>query len=356
MCSTLLQLRPNHSIFFPQPHHVKLTHWKESEHSHSSQYIIAIPPDGRRTSLHDNRLCNKGYLILNMLPSWESCVCVYNFIVITILYAPLYLCSFTFAFFAFMASTSNIPHVFEMAKLCSHGIGIPILFSIDAHGIVVVSDLHLSIRFSLKASTIWVECEIFHPHTGLVVQTFHETSKLTDNGNVVWELGAGKYRVYGLLDSQIGVSTKILASLWSSISALSTLPVIRIKAEPSVDKVIDLFEFLNEDVLVQKIVVHDFAPLFPSASYVTPSLFRSVSLSPSVPPTSKPPQTIVQCLCRFGFMSDSKNVLKKIDDDKLKIQEVNHLPPRFDGMQLFVLPAAKSLIISNQGQVVGPHE
>ena len=112
-----------------------------------------------------------------------------------------------------MASTSNIPHVFEMAKLCSHGIGIPILFSIDAHGIVVVSDLHLSIRFSLKASTIWVECEIFHPHTGLVVQTFHETSKLTDNGNVVWELGAGKYRVYGLLDSQIGVSTKILASL-----------------------------------------------------------------------------------------------------------------------------------------------
>jgi hypothetical protein len=35
----------------------------------------------------------------------------------------------------------------------------------------------------------------------LVVQTFHETSKLTANGNVIWELGPGKYRVYGIADS-----------------------------------------------------------------------------------------------------------------------------------------------------------
>jgi hypothetical protein len=40
-------------------------------------------------------------------------------------------------------------------------------------------------------------------------------------------------------------------------------------------------------------------------------------------------------------MPGSKNVLKKIDYDKLKIQEVNHLPPRFDGTQLFVLPAVE---------------
>jgi hypothetical protein len=40
-------------------------------------------------------------------------------------------------------------------------------------------------------------------------------------------------------------------------------------------------------------------------------------------------------------MPDSKNVLKKLNYDKLQIQLVNHLPPRFDGTQLFVLPAAK---------------
>jgi hypothetical protein len=100
-----------------------------------------------------------------------------------------------------------------MAELRSHGIGVPILFPIDAQGIVVVSYLHLSIRFSLKASIIWVEREIFHPDTGLLVHTLHETSKLADNGNVVWELDAGKYRVYGLPDSHLGVSPEILTPL-----------------------------------------------------------------------------------------------------------------------------------------------
>ena len=226
-----------------------------------------------------------------------------------------------------MASTSIVPPVSEMAELRSHGIGVPILFLIDAHGIATVSGLHLSIRFSLKATTVWVEREVFHLDTRLLIKTLHETSKLTGNGNVVWELGAGKYRVYGLPDSQMGVSTKILASLRLSTSAFITPPVIRVKTESGVDNAIDLYDSLNEDVPVQKVVVHDSDPLFPSASYVTPSPSHFVPLSPSVPSTSKPPQTIVQCLCRLGSMSGSKNVLKKIDYDKLKIQEVNHLPP-----------------------------
>ena len=112
-----------------------------------------------------------------------------------------------------MASTSIIPSVSEMAELRSQGIGVPVLFSIDAHGIVVVFCLHLSIRLSLIVTTIWVEREVFHSDTGLFVQTLHETSKLTDNGTVVWEFGVEKYRIYGLLDSQMGVSIEILAPL-----------------------------------------------------------------------------------------------------------------------------------------------
>ena len=81
--------------------------------------------------------------------------------------------------------------------------------------------------------------------------------------------------------------------------------------------------------------------MFPFASYVTPSPSRSVPLSPSVPSTSKPPQPIGQCLCRLGSMPGSKSVFKKIDYDKVKIQEINHLPPRSDGIQLFVHPAVE---------------
>jgi hypothetical protein len=232
-----------------------------------------------------------------------------------------------------------------MAELRSHGV--PILFPIDAHGIASVSDLHLSIRFSLKASTIWVEREIFDPDTGLVVQTLHETSKLTDNGNVIWELGTGKYRVYGLPDSHMGVSRENLTSLRSSTSSLTTPPLISVKTEPGLDNIIDLSDSSTEDVPLQKAVVHDSPPLFPSASNVTPShspsmpSSQSVPSSPFVPSTSKPPQPIVQCLRRLRSMPGSKSILKKLDYDTLRIQEVNHLPPRFDGTQLFVLPAAE---------------
>jgi hypothetical protein len=227
-----------------------------------------------------------------------------------------------------------------MAELRSHGIGVPILFPIDAQGIAVVSELHLSIRFSFKPNTIWLEREIYHPDTGLLVHTFHETSKVTDNGDVVWELAAGKYRVSGRPDSQLGVSTEIFTPIRSSTAAFSTPPVKSVKTEPGLDNIIDLSVSSSEDLPTHKVLVDDSTHLFPFASNVTPSPSSSVPSTPSVP-TSQPTQPIVQCLRRLGSMLGRKNVMKKIDYDKIKIQEVNHLPPRFDGTQLFVLPAAE---------------
>ena len=37
-------------------------------------------------------------------------------------------------------------------------------------------------------------------------------------------------------------------------------------------------------------------------------------------------------------MPSRNNILKKLDYDTLQITEVNFLPPRFDGNQMFVLP------------------
>ena len=188
-----------------------------------------------------------------------------------------------------------------MAELCSHGFDVPILFSIGAQGIVVVSELHFSIIFSFKPSTIWVELEIFHLDIGLLVHTFHETSKVTENGDVVWEFGAGKYRVYVWPHSQMGGSTKILGPLRSSTAVFNAPSMLSVKTEPGVDNVIDLSDSSIETVLVHKAFVHDSLHLFP---------FASVPSTPSVP-TSKPPQTIVQCLRRLGSMSGSKNVFQE---------------------------------------------
>ena len=37
-------------------------------------------------------------------------------------------------------------------------------------------------------------------------------------------------------------------------------------------------------------------------------------------------------------MPARKNILKKLDYDTLQMEEVNFLPPRFDGNRMFVLP------------------
>ena len=109
-----------------------------------------------------------------------------------------------------------------MAKLRSNAKDVPILFPIGARGIAVVSELYLCLRFSLQPDTVWVDREIFDPDTGLFVRSFHESSKVTDNGNV-WELCAGKYRAVGWPASQMGVSTELHAPLQSSTGDFSTL-------------------------------------------------------------------------------------------------------------------------------------
>ena len=54
---------------------------------------------------------------------------------------------------------------------------------------------------------MWVEREIFHPETGLLVQSLRENSRLADSGSMHWDLTAGKYRVYGLPNSQVDAPT-----------------------------------------------------------------------------------------------------------------------------------------------------
>ena len=63
--------------------------------------------------------------------------------------------------------------------------------------------LHLSLPFTLVSclalqdSTIWVEREIYDSATSLLSLMMRENSRITDNGSSMWELRAGKYKVYG---------------------------------------------------------------------------------------------------------------------------------------------------------------
>ena len=239
-----------------------------------------------------------------------------------------------------MASSSTVLALSEMAELRAYGLGIPILFPISEARFACVSAVYLSIRFSFKESSILIEWEIYNLVTSLVTVTILESSKVAENGSIVWELGAGKYKVYGLTESQMGGSTQILTPFLSSTSILNTFLLARVKVELGAHVVIDISDSSDEDATTLPTPVLNPSP---SSQSPCPSTFLTLA-SPirpsehSMPSSLKPSGSIVQALRRLDSMPGSKNILKKLDYDSLKIQEVNYLPPCLDGPCIFVLP------------------
>lgn len=176
-----------------------------------------------------------------------------------------FLASFVYSFFYYMASSSFVPSVSDMAELRANGFGVPILFPIDTNGFARVSSLHLSIRFSLLDSSVWVEREIYDPLTSLLSSTMRENPILADNDSSVWELSAGKYRVYGVPQSRPQVSTEIRTSPYSSASTFTTPPSVRVKIEPGIHTVINLSDSSDCDE-----PVHSAHTVEPSSSSLRP--------------------------------------------------------------------------------------
>jgi hypothetical protein len=80
----------------------------------------------------------------------------------------------------------------------------------------------------MQDRTIWVEREIYDIDTSLLSLTMHEIPIVADNGSSMWELGAGKYRVYGLPDFSTNASTEFRTPPHSSASTFNTPPVAQL--------------------------------------------------------------------------------------------------------------------------------
>jgi hypothetical protein len=233
-----------------------------------------------------------------------------------------FLASFVYSVFNYMASSSFVPSVSNMAELRANGFGVPILFPIDTSGFARVSSLQLSIRFSLFDSSVWVEREIHDPLTSLLSSTMRENPIPADKGSYVWDLPAGKYRVYGVPQFRPQVSTEIRTPPYSSASTFNTPLGVTVNIEPGIHTVIHLSDSSDGDEPVYS--AHEVEP---SSSSLRPPSVTPPLLSPLPPSNSKPTFSIVQCLRTLSSMPGSKNILKKLDYSTLRIEEVNFLPP-----------------------------
>ena len=88
-----------------------------------------------------------------------------------------------------MASTSFMPSLSEMAEIRSNGLGVPIFFLVGEDGLDTVTTLHISIRFGLQDTSLWIKMGFmtliplpFHtsclrcPSTPMMAQSFGPSS------------------------------------------------------------------------------------------------------------------------------------------------------------------------------------
>ena len=146
-----------------------------------------------------------------------------------------------------MASTSFMPSLSEMAEIRSNGMGVPILFPIGEDGLATVIALHISIRFGLQDTSLWVEREVYDPHTSILSHIVPEVSKHSEDGSIIWTLKSGRYRVYGLITFQMSIPTQLVTPHQSSTCTMTSPPTVRVKIELGVQTVIDLSESSKDD-------------------------------------------------------------------------------------------------------------
>ena len=165
-----------------------------------------------------------------------------------------------------------------------------------------------------------------------------ENSIFADNALSMWEFAVGKYKVYKILESWSHISIEILTPPYSTVSTFNIPSNVRVKIELGVHTIIHLSASSHGGDLVHSAPAIEPSLSSPRPPSVTPLLVNLNPMCHFPPSSSTPSMSILQCLCTLASMPGQKNIIKKLDYDTLQIQEVNFLPPHFNGNLMFVFP------------------
>jgi hypothetical protein len=194
-----------------------------------------------------------------------------------------------------------------------------------------VTSQRLSSRFGFNENTINVEEDIFDVVTSELTHTLGHILHRDENNNMFWILHPGSYRVYGLTESQMAVSTEILTPGSSSTCTIQ-IPMprdVKVKIEPGLDtpivknsRVESVITFSSDD---------DVSPTKPPPQVIVGGD------APKVYHLSQDTVSIVPLLKKLVGMPGRKNILKKIDYSVIRHECVDYLPAVFDGAVIFEL-------------------
>jgi hypothetical protein len=141
-----------------------------------------------------------------------------------------------------MASENIGPFCTSFATIQADGDGVPISFPLGSDGLALVSTVFLGFRFQLNIASLHIDEEVFDSIFGDVIHTIGQIPMCNGDGKH-WLLRPGRFRLYGLSESTMAVSTKLAPSLRSPSSTNHTPVSSRMKVEPNVESI----TILNDD-------------------------------------------------------------------------------------------------------------
>jgi hypothetical protein len=192
-----------------------------------------------------------------------------------------------------------------LAVLYADGVRVPLTFRMQENGLAYVTSQSLSIRFGFREDTIIVDEDIFDVVTSELTHTLGRVSQRDENNNLFWSLHPGRYRVFGLTDSQMAASTEILTPRNSSTSTIQTpLPRdVKVKLEPGLETPI------VENVRFQSVVTLS-SDEEGSPTKAPPKVIVRGN-SPTLNPLSQDTVSILPLLKQLACMPGKKIFLKK---------------------------------------------
>ena len=127
-----------------------------------------------------------------------------------------------------MASEIIDPFSTSFATIRADGESVPISFPLGSDGSALVSAIHLGLWFQLNIASLQIDKEVFDQVSGDVTHTIGQIPMCNRDGKH-WLLRPGKFRLYGLSESNMAASIELATPLRSSSCTNHTLLSSKVK-------------------------------------------------------------------------------------------------------------------------------
>jgi hypothetical protein len=204
----------------------------------------------------------------------------------------------------------------RFAVIHAEGGGVPISIPLGNDGLILVTSLRLSLRFGLTEKFIYVDEEVYDAYSRDLMYTIDQSPEC-DGDSKQWLLKPGKYRVYGMRESVMAVSTELITPHRSSTDTVQLIPATRVKIEHVEELITILSDDLdgNSPVVAPRIASQLVNSSVPGSSHRSP-----IPLSHMVSHVGHQKSlSVVDSLKRIRATKGTRNIFKTLDFDSLDI-------------------------------------